>query len=98
MTDQRLEGVARQGAGRLQDALGGLIGANGLQLKGKANEAAGAVQDAYGQATQRAQDIFGDVRDYAQEEPIKALAIGVAVGLGIGMLLWGGRRAVYRRD
>ena len=98
MTDQRVEGVARKGVGRLQDAVGGLIGNDGVQLKGKLNEAAGTVQDAYGQAAQRAQDLVGDIRGYAQDEPIKALAIGVATGLVLGLLLWGGRRAVYRRD
>jgi uncharacterized protein YjbJ (UPF0337 family) len=98
MTDQRVEGVAKKGVGRLQDAVGGLIGDDGVQLKGKLNEAAGAIQDTYGQVKERAQDVFGDVRDYAQEEPIKALAIGLGVGLALGLLLWGGRKVVYVRE
>ena len=98
MTDQRVEGVVRRGVGRLQDAVGGLIGNEGVQLKGKLNEAAGSVQDAYGQAQQRASDVLGDIRGYAEDEPVKAVAIGLAAGLVLGLLLWGGRRASDRRS
>ena len=62
MTDERIEGVAKKGVGRLQDAVGGLIGNDGIQIKGKLTEAAGSVQDAYGQVRERAEDLFGDVR------------------------------------
>ena len=98
MTDERIEGVAKKGVGRLQDAVGGLIGNDGIQIKGKLNEAAGSVQDAYGQVRERAEDLFGDVRGYAQDEPIKALAIGLGIGVALGLLLWGGRKVVYVRD
>ena len=39
--------------GRVQDALGGLTGDAGLQLKGKLNQAKGNVQDAIGKAERK---------------------------------------------
>ncbi len=60
MTDERIEGVLRQGAGRVQDAVGGLTGDAKTQAKGKLNQAAGALQDTYGQVTNALTDNFQD--------------------------------------
>ena len=108
MSEDRIEGAAREGLGRLQDAFGGLVGDGATQARGKLNEAFGSAQHAYGRAKDGALDVFdeagdqlqralGDVEDYVREDPLKALAIGVGIGLTLGLLLWGGRKAVYLR-
>ena len=108
MSDDRIEGVARQGLGRVQDAAGGLVGSDRTQLKGKLNEAAGSAQDAYGQikgqatealgqARDQAQDVYEQVESYVREQPLTAVAIGAGLGLLLGMLMRGGRKVVYVR-
>lgn len=93
MTDDRVEGGLKKGAGKLQDAWGGLTGDAGTQAKGKANEASGSMQDLVGQATNRAKDAYGDVESYAKEQPLIAMAVTLGVGLILGFALRGdGRR------
>ena len=93
MTDDRVEGGLKKGAGKVQDAWGGLTGDTGTQAKGKANEAAGSVQNAVGQAASRAKDAYGDVQSYAKEQPAIALAVTLGVGFILGFALRGdGRR------
>ena len=104
MTEDRIEAGIRNGAGRVQDAAGGLLGDDKLQLKGKLNEAAGTLQDTYGQVKdqasdllEQAQDVLADAETFIREQPFAAAAIGVGVGLVFGILLRGGRRTVYVR-
>lgn len=92
MTDDRVEGAVKKGAGKVQDAWGGLTGDAGTQAKGKANEAAGSVQDVVGQARDKAQDAFEDLGSYAREQPVIALAVTLGVGLILGFALRGSRR------
>jgi len=94
----------KNGVGRVQDAVGGLTGDTRTQLKGKLNEAAGSLQDAYGQvkgqaadALDQAQDVLEDLEVFVREQPFAAAAIGIGVGLVLGMLLRGGRKVVYVR-
>ena len=104
MTEDRLEGGVKGGVGRIQDAAGGLLGDDKMQLKGKLNEAAGTLQDTYGQVKDQAsdlldqaQDVLGDVETFVREQPFAAAAVGVSLGLVLGMLLRGGRKTVYVR-
>ena len=108
MSDDRIEGTAKQGVGRVQDAVGGLLGSDKTQAKGKLNEAAGALQDTYGQVKDQAADVLDQAKDQAQdtydqvesfirEQPFAAAAVAVGVGLVLGMMLRGGRKTVYVR-
>lgn len=108
MVEDQIEGAARQGVGRVQDAVGGLVGDERTQARGKLNEAAGSLQNAYGKVKDQAQDAIGQVKDragdtydeveaYVREQPLTALGIAVGVGLVLGLLLHGGRRTVYVR-
>ena len=97
MTDDRIEGGLKKGVGRVQDAFGGLTGDNEAQAKGKLNQATGAVQDAVGQVRERAGDLYGDIEDYAKDQPLAALAVALGVGLILGFTLRGGRKTVYVR-
>ncbi len=63
--------------------MGGLTGDSATQARGKVDEAAGSVQNLYGQAVD-------EVKDFASEQPLTALAAAVGVGVVLGFLL--GRR------
>ena len=108
MSDDRIEGAAKQGVGKIQDAAGGLLGSDRTQLRGKTNQAAGAAQNAYGQLKDQAGDVLDQVRDQAEDvydqlksfvrdQPMAALAVGAGVGLVLGLMLRGGRKVVYVR-
>ena len=108
MSDDRIEGVARQGLGRVQDAAGDLLGSDRTQLKGKLNKVAGSAQDAYGQikgqasealgqARDQAQDVYDQVEAYVRDQRLTAVAIGAGLGLVLGLLMRGGRKVVYVR-
>jgi uncharacterized protein YjbJ (UPF0337 family) len=83
MDESKIEGVFRNAAGHVQDAAGGLTGDAGLQARGKVNQAAGEIQQVYGDSVDR-------VRDYTVEQPGKALAAALGVGVILGFAL--GRR------
>lgn len=110
--DDQVVGIARQGLGRMQDAVGGLTGDAALQGKGKINEAAGAAQHAFGEAKssllEAVDDVVGGMRgelhaqldtieNYVAERPLQALGIAAGVGLLLGLLLRGRSRTVYAR-
>jgi uncharacterized protein YjbJ (UPF0337 family) len=46
--DDQVMGMAQQGMGRVQDAVGGLTGDAKTQAKGKLNEVAGAAREGFG--------------------------------------------------
>jgi uncharacterized protein YjbJ (UPF0337 family) len=83
MNTDRIEGVARDVGGKIQDAAGGLTGDAVTQLRGKAEQVAGKTQRAYGQAVD-------GVRDFAQDQPVGALLAALGVGVALGLVL--GRR------
>ena len=108
MSEDRVEGTVKQGVGRVQDAVGGLVGSDNTQVKGKLNEAAGSLQNTYGQVKDQAQDAldqarstvqdaYGEVEEFTKEQPLTAIAIGVGLGLVLGFMLRGGRKVVYVR-
>lgn len=112
MNDQVL-GAAKQGVGRVQDAVGGLTGNGSTQIKGKLNEAAGSAQQAYGQLTDGVRDVLEDtletvrgeiharldtVETYVKDKPLPAVAIAATLGIVLGLLLRGRSKTIYLRD
>jgi len=91
MTDQRIEGVLREGVGHLQDAVGGLTGDAKTQAKGKLNQAAGAIQHTYGQVanavTDNLQDALDEVQGFVKARPFAAVGIGIGLGLLAGLIV-----------
>ena len=78
MDTNRPEGLLRNLAGRLQDAVGGLTGDTATQARGKANEAAGQLQDGYGQ-------VLDYVERVASSRPLMAVGIGMGIGFVLGV-------------
>ncbi len=73
MDENKIEGVAEEVVGKLQDGMGGALGDSAMQAKGKARQFAGQAQSYYG-------DTLDTVRDLTADQPL--IAVGVAVGLG----------------
>ncbi|MCQ8277000.1 CsbD family protein [Acetobacteraceae bacterium KSS8] len=73
MDENKIEGVAEDVVGKLQDGMGGALGDSAMQAKGKARQFAGQAQSAYG-------DALDTVRDLTADQPL--IAIGAALGLG----------------
>jgi uncharacterized protein YjbJ (UPF0337 family) len=91
MTDDRIKGAVRKGVGHVQDAVGGLTGDEKTQIEGKLNQAAGSVQNAYGKTleavSRRSQDALGEVESFAKEQPLAAVAISLALGFMLGLMV-----------
>jgi ElaB/YqjD/DUF883 family membrane-anchored ribosome-binding protein len=87
MDENRIEGAAKEGVGRLQDTFGAAVGDATTQLKGKLNEAAGKAQNLYGQAADQARDLGGQAGDWVVENPWQAVGVAAVFGLVIGLLI-----------
>ena len=108
MSEERFEGAARNGLGRMQDAFGGLVGDAKTQAEGKLNQAVGSMQNAYGKAMDQADDalgdvqghaeaILGDLQAYVREKPLLSLGIAMMAGALAWQLIGGGRKVIYVR-
>jgi ElaB/YqjD/DUF883 family membrane-anchored ribosome-binding protein len=106
MSDQQIEGLAREGVGRVEDSAGGLVGDAKLQARGKFDQAAGMVQrtlgDAQGQAERllgeaqvRGQEACDEVDAFVRRSPWVSVAVAAGIGLLAGLALKP-RRKVYR--
>lgn len=107
MTEQQIEGLAREGVGRVKDAAGGLAGDERLQAKGKLDQAAGVIQRTFGDVQDRAERLVGDAQTmghdavdevdaFVHRSPWVAVAVAAGVGLLAGLALKPSR-TVYRR-
>ncbi len=98
MSEDRFEGAAKKGFGKVEGAVGGAFGSTDLEAKGQANEIVGNVQEFYGKAVDTVRDATDQLDDLLNDEPYKALGIAVAAGVVLGFLLGrGGRKVVYVR-
>jgi uncharacterized protein YjbJ (UPF0337 family) len=99
MSEDRFEGAAKKGFGKVESSIGGAFGSADLEAKGQANEIVGNVQDFYGKAVDTVRDATDQLDQLVDEEPYKALALAVAAGVVLGFLLGrGGRKVVYVRS
>jgi uncharacterized protein YjbJ (UPF0337 family) len=80
MDESKVEGAFRNAGGRVQDAVGGLTGDAGLQTRGKVNQIAGEAQQVYGDSIER-------IKDFTVEQPGKALAAALGIGVLVGFAL-----------
>ncbi|MBV9539094.1 MAG: CsbD family protein [Acidisphaera sp.] len=75
MDQNRVTGTAKDMYGRAQETVGDIVGDARTQGRGQLNQARGQAEDALGQ-----------VKDYAREQPLTAILIGVGVGYLLGRL------------
>ncbi len=98
MNEDRFEGAAKQGFGKIESSVGGAFGSAELEAKGQANEIVGNVQEFYGKAVDKVKDATEQLEQLVDEDPYKALGLAVAAGVVLGFLLGrGGRKVVYVR-
>ena len=67
MDKDRIAGSAKDFAGKVEGAVGGLTGDAKTQAEGRAREAAGTVQNLYGQAKDAAGDVADAAVNYARD-------------------------------
>jgi uncharacterized protein YjbJ (UPF0337 family) len=67
MDKDRIAGSAKDFAGKVEGAVGGMTGDATTQAEGRAREAAGTVQNLYGQAKDAANDVADAAVNYAKE-------------------------------
>ena len=80
MDSDRIEGTARNLAGRAQEAVGTVTGDQQTEAQGAARRLAGSAQESMGHAADEA-------RDYVKEQPFTALLIAGGVGFLLGALI-----------
>jgi uncharacterized protein YjbJ (UPF0337 family) len=83
MDENKIEGAARNVAGKAQKAFGSVTGDEKTEGEGMTQEAIGRAQNLYGNAVD-------SVRGYTNEQPLSALLIAGGIGMALGVLL--GRR------
>ena len=67
MDKDRIEGTAKDLAGKTEAGIGDIAGSPKTQTAGRAREAAGAAQDLYGQAKDAARGATDAAADYAKD-------------------------------
>jgi uncharacterized protein YjbJ (UPF0337 family) len=80
MNQEQIKGAVDNLAGKAQQAAGALLDDNELKMEGAAREAGGKVVGNYG-------DALEGVRTYVERKPFGALAIGIGLGVVLGVLL-----------
>ena len=90
MDTDTAEGTLKETAGKVQDAIGGVVGDAATQISGKARELSGKAQ-------QLCADASSLVRDTTTESPFAVLGIVAAVGFIAGVM-WANSGNVSARD
>ena len=67
MDDDRIEGAAKNVGGKVQSAVGDIVGDNKTQADGLANQIAGQAQNAYGSVKDAAKQVAGDAPKYLDD-------------------------------
>ena len=78
MMDQA-KGIAKDVAGKAQDAFGGATGDAAMQMEGKVRQVAGKAQRTYGEA-------MNGLRDAATSNPIATMAVTAGVAFVLGAM------------
>lgn len=110
MDDNRIEGAAHEGLGRIQDTWGAATADPESQIHGKLNQVRGAAEKFYGKTREGLgdgiDDAMGQVRELIQDKidlvtrkPLLSVGGAVAFGLALGLLIRSRRpaRIVYVR-
>jgi uncharacterized protein YjbJ (UPF0337 family) len=95
MDDNRMSGVAKNFAGKMEEGFGRATGDGKTRVQGQMRQAEGSIQDLYGQAVDSTEDAIeavrqmpasldDTVRHYIESNPYTTAAIALGVGWLIG--------------
>jgi uncharacterized protein YjbJ (UPF0337 family) len=86
MDQNRLEGAARETAGRIEQAAGEFIGDAKTKVQGKIDQAAGKLQSNYAAAAEDLEVIAERLRERIADQPLTAMLLAAAVGYLVGRI------------
>lgn len=89
MTSDQILGDVRNGAGRAEEAYAKATGSAHLRAMGRFDQAVGALQSRFGAVRGKARGYYADAETFTAEQPLKALALALGVGVIMGMLMRG---------
>jgi uncharacterized protein YjbJ (UPF0337 family) len=79
MDTDKIKGAAEESTGKVQDAVGGMIGDTSTQISGKARELSGKAQQLYADGTEV-------LRDQTVANPLAALGVAALIGFFVGVI------------
>lgn len=85
--ENRIEGAARNFAGKVEDVVGQVTGDSKTQAEGKADQVSGQVQNAAGGVADAAREAASGIAGFVQDQPMTALLAFGSVALVIGFML-----------
>ncbi len=86
MSDDRIEGTARELGGKVKGTAGDLLGDTKMQADGKIQEAVGKLQDNYGAAADQIRGLTEELTERVHESPLLAVLASIGVGYLLGRL------------
>ncbi|HET9146746.1 MAG TPA: CsbD family protein [Acetobacteraceae bacterium] len=87
MDENKVEGTAREWAGKAQDAAGGFVGDTSTQMKGKANEYMGKAQQNFGDMADEARELGTQLAETIKDRPFMALMVAGAAIFALGYMM-----------
>jgi uncharacterized protein YjbJ (UPF0337 family) len=82
----RIKGAAEDAAGKVEEAVGGLVGDPETEAAGKVRQAAGKFQNAYGKAADELRSATEYIIEAFDDQPVASLLVALAVGFFFGRL------------
>jgi uncharacterized protein YjbJ (UPF0337 family) len=89
MTSDQILGGVRKGVGQAEEAYADATGSRHARALGQLDQVVGGLQSRFGAARGRARGYYADAEAFTSEQPLKALALALGVGVIMGMLMRG---------
>ena len=86
MSDDRIEGTAKELGGKVKGAAGDLLGDTKMQADGRIQEAVGKLQDNYGAAADQIRGLTEELTERVHESPLLAVLASIGIGYLLGRL------------
>ena len=86
MSDDRIEGTARELGGKVKGAAGDLLGDSKMQSEGRVQEAVGVLQENYGAAADQIRGLTEELTERVHESPLLAVLASIGIGYLLGRL------------
>ena len=86
MSDDQIQGTARELGGKVKGAAGDLLGDTKMQSEGRVQEAVGKLQENYGAAADQIRGLTEELTERVHESPLLAVMASIGIGYLLGRL------------